>query len=180
MQVSSFRVMSSMVWQAREGGYDIPLFGIVWDNKQARCPEGKTSIYWLPFVTQPCERDVVKIRFAHRDCSPCPQRERCVRSPTGQPRSLIVPDQVSFHALEQTRHRLTTVQGQSEYRLRTGVEGTLSQAVRRSGLRQTRYRGLAKTHLQHVATAVALNVLRCVEHLCHKPLAQTRSTRFAR
>jgi len=91
-----------------------------------------------------------------------------------------VPDEASFHALEQTRQRLTTPQGQREYRLRAGIEGTLSQGIRRSGLRRTRYRGLAKTHLQHVATAVALNVVRCIDHLCHKPMAKTRSARFAR
>jgi len=32
--------------------------------------------------------------------------------------------------------------------------------VRNCGLRRSRYVGLAKTHLQHVATAAALNVVR--------------------
>jgi transposase len=167
-------------WQAREGGFDTTLFVIDWDKQQARCPQGKTSVSWLPRVTQPYHRELVKIRFSTRDCSPCSQRTRCVRSPTGQSRSLNVPNQAEFEALVRARERLTTPQGQKEYQLRAGVEGTLSQAVRRSGLRQARYRGLAKTHLQHVATAVALNTLRSVEHLCHKRRAQTRTSRFAR
>lgn len=33
--------------------------------------------------------------------------------------------------------------------------------MRACGLRRSRYVGLAKTHLQHVATAAALNVVRC-------------------
>ena len=38
------------------------------------------------------------------------------------------------------------------------MEGTLSQGVRALGLRQSRYWGLAKTHLQHLATAAAINL----------------------
>jgi len=43
---------------------------------------------------------------------------------------------------------------------RAGIEGCLSQHIQLCGLRRARYVGLAKTHLQHVATAVALNVAR--------------------
>jgi len=61
-----------------------------------------------------------------------------------------------------------------------GVEGTLSQSVRRSDLRHCRYCGLAKTHWQHVATAVAVNVVRVVNFWNEVPLAPTRKSRFAR
>jgi transposase len=59
------------------------------------------------------------------------------------------------------------------------VEGTLSQGVRAFGLRQTRYRGLEKTHLQHMATAAAINVDRIVAWLEERPRATTRISRFA-
>jgi transposase len=62
--------------------------------------------------------------------------------------------------------------------LRQGIEGTLSQAVRGFGLRCARYRGLAKVHLQHVATA-ALNLDRVAAWLQGRPLAPTRISRFA-
>ena len=39
---------------------------------------------------------------------------------------------------------------------------------------------LHKTHLQQVATAAGLNVVRAVNHLGGMPLAQTRTSRFAR
>ena len=65
------------------------------------------------------------------------------------------------------------------YQQRAGVEGTLSQGVRAYGLRRTRYRGLAKTHLQHLATAAALNVDRLVAWLEERPCATTRTSRFA-
>jgi transposase len=47
------------------------------------------------------------------------------------------------------------------------------------GLRQARYRGLAKTHLQHVASAVALNLDRLAAWFEGRPLAATRKSRFA-
>jgi Transposase DDE domain len=40
------------------------------------------------------------------------------------------------------------------------VESLIAQAFRRSDLHHARYRGLAKTHLQHVLTALALNLVR--------------------
>ncbi|MFC9099326.1 transposase [Streptomyces sp. NPDC057072] len=40
---------------------------------------------------------------------------------------------------------------------------TLSQNVRACGLRRTRYRGLPKTHVQHVLTALACNVTRIAD-----------------
>jgi IS5 family transposase len=61
----------------------------------------------------------------------------------------------------------------------TQVEGTLSQGVRAFGLRRTRYRGLDKTHLQHVATAAAINIDRIVAWLDERPRAKTRTSRFA-
>jgi transposase len=38
---------------------------------------------------------------------------------------------------------------------------------------------LAKTHLQHVATAAAINIDRIVAWLDERPRAQTRISRFA-
>lgn len=47
------------------------------------------------------------------------------------------------------------------------------------GLRQARYIGLVKVRLQHLLTAVALNVVRMVTWLHGVPHAQTRRSRFA-
>ncbi len=65
------------------------------------------------------------------------------------------------------------------YRVRAGVEGTLSQGVRAFGMRRSRYIGLAKTGLQQVCTAAAMNVSRVVRWLGGVPRARTRVTRFA-
>jgi hypothetical protein len=81
-----------------------------------------------------------------------------------------VPEHTTWYASEEGRPR---------YQCRAGVEGTLSQGVRGFGLRRTRFRGLAKTHLQHVAIAAALNIDRIVAWLNERPRAKTRTSRFA-
>ncbi len=50
---------------------------------------------------------------------------------------------------------------------------------RRFGLRRTRYRGAAKTHLQHVATAAGLNVARLAAWFADRPLTPTQVSHFA-
>ncbi len=64
------------------------------------------------------------------------------------------------------------------YHIRAGIEGTLSQGVRAFGMRRSRYIGLAKTGLQQIGTAAALNASRVVDWLAGKPRAKTRVTRF--
>ena len=66
------------------------------------------------------------------------------------------------------------------YAKRSGIEGTVSQGVRTCGLRRTRYRGFAKTHLDHMLTATAMNCLRLSEWLVGVPKAKTQHSRFAR
>jgi transposase len=51
--------------------------------------------------------------------------------------------------------------------------------LRLTGLRRARYVGLAKTHLQHVASAAGINVERLDAWFRDVPLAETRVSRFA-
>ena len=55
----------------------------------------------------------------------------------------------------------------------------MSQAVRACDLRRARYRGLAKTGLQNVATTAAVNLDRLAALFNGRPLAPTRTSRFA-
>jgi transposase len=168
-------------WQAREGGFDVTRFEIDWNRQQVSCPAGKSSVYW--YEHEPRERyrrSIVKVRFDRRDCLNCEYRAKCVRSRNGAPRQLVLPTEALHEALTKTRKLLSSEEGKREYAKRAGIEGTLSQGVRRGGLRRCRYIGLAKTHLQEVATAAAINILRTVNFLNHKPTAKTRVSRFAR
>lgn len=84
-----------------------------------------------------------------------------------------------YEALHRARDMFTTVEGVRAYARRSGIEGTLSQGIRLCGLRTTRYRGLAKTSLQHMATAVGINLARVFDWLGGKPHARTRTSHFA-
>jgi len=72
-----------------------------------------------------------------------------------------------------------TAEFQARYRPRAGIEGTHAQAVHRCDLRHARYRGLAKTRLQHLIIAVAINLVRAVAWLAGLPQATTRTSAFA-
>ncbi len=82
-------------------------------------------------------------------------------------------------ALLQARKQQASQQWWEYYGLRAGIEGTISQAVVSFGIRQNRYRGLVKTHLQHVMTATAINLKRLFAWFQGVPLAQTRISSFA-
>lgn len=72
---------------------------------------------------------------------------------------------------------LPTVSVQA-YNVRAGVEGTLSQGIRAFELRQSRYRGLARTHLHHILTAAAMNSARFDAWVTGRPRAKTRISHF--
>ena len=75
--------------------------------------------------------------------------------------------------------RQKTEEFASLYSQRAGIEETVSQGVRAFGMRQARYRGLKRTHLQELATATALNVGRIANWLNGVPTALTRRSRLA-
>jgi transposase len=165
-------------WQAQtDGAYDLSQFTVDWEQRQARCPQGKVSTVWREYSDRASQPYTI-IRFGLQDCRPCPARSLCSRTQkTG--RSLHLPSQERFDALQAARAWYASEEGRHRYQRRAGVEGTLSQGVRGFGLRRTRYRGLEKTYLQHVATAAAINIDRIVAWLEERPRATTRTSRFA-
>jgi transposase len=168
-------------WQARAGeGFDAQHFRIDWEQQQATCPAGRTSISWTPAVDNRAN-EVVKIKFSIKDCRHCASRPQCCRSQKKYPRrTLTVRPQARHEALLAARERQETAAFARDYAARAGIEGTLSRGVRTCELRQTRYVGQARTHLGHVCTAAALNFLRLGEWLSDRPRAKTRRTPFAR
>ena len=68
----------------------------------------------------------------------------------------------------------------TQYALRSGAEGLMSQAVRACDIRRSRYLGQARTHLQHVLTAVAINLIRLVDWFRNPQPTSARVSAFAR
>jgi len=165
-------------WQARtEGGYTADQFEIDWAEKKATCPEGKESSSWGEY-TDENRGPYVTVRFPTATCQACPSKHLCTRAKKSG-RQLIMQAEKQHKALSEIRAKMESEDGKKVYQKRAGVEGTISQGVRAFGLRQTRYIGLAKTHLQHLATAAAVNLARINNWLMEIPLARTRTSAFA-
>jgi len=165
-------------WQGKvEGGYTLDRFEVDWDEQRVRCPQGKLSSAWSRQVDH-TGTPYVSVMFRKADCAACAARLLCTRA-AHQARHLKLPPRAEHEALKAARERLATKEGRRCYARRAGIEGTLSQGVRAFGLRRSRYRGLARTHLQHVATAAALNLERLAAWFRAVPRAATRTSRFA-
>jgi transposase len=117
-------------------------------------------------------------RFARKDCTPCALRSRCTRA-KNEPRIIGLQAREHYEALQSARRTQTTDKFRQNYAARAGIEGTHAQAISRCGLRRSRYIGLAKTHLQHVITAAAVNLVRIADWHSGVPTARTRRSRFA-
>jgi transposase len=166
-------------WQAKaDNGFCISCFAIDWETRTATCPQGKTSQNWH-LRREKYGHEYIDIRFSPADCRTCAYRSDCTRSKRGV-RVISLKPQAEYEALQAARARQETDEFKTKYKKRAGVEETISQGTRSFALRRSRYIGLAKTHLQHLATAAAMNLTRVVAWLMDgPPKAQTRRSSFA-
>jgi hypothetical protein len=166
-------------WQARdEQGVDLSRFAIDWDQRQVICPNGKTSRNWRQRTSRN-GLPIIQATFRAPDCTPCPDRARCTRSPV-LARHLTFRPRTQYETQHQIRAEQATDSWRDRYAHRSGVEGTIAQASRRSDVHHARYRGLAKTHLQHVLTALALNLVRVDAWRTGTPLGGSWVSRLTR
>jgi transposase len=166
-------------WQKRSPtGFDRSVFTIDWDAQQVQCPLGVTSSCWSR-AEHPDYEHVIHVRFPRAACQACTARARCTHTQKDG-RTLTFLPQPLWEVQQTRRQEQKTPAFRAKYKVRAGVEGTISQGVRAFGLRHARYRGLAKTHLQHICTAVAMNLARLADWLQERQPAKTRRSRFAR
>lgn len=131
-------------WQSRHNPkFSGENFLIDWQRKKAVCPAGKTSAGWSN-VQSNTGKPVVKIKFSTKDGRVCLFRGDCTKSKIARRTLTILPEE-QFEMQRVARQREKTRQYKREYRRRSGIEGTISQAVRGFGMRHSRYIGAAKT-----------------------------------
>lgn len=163
-------------WQAKERqGFDAGSFPFDWEAQKATCPAGQKSLSWTPAIDRR-DNQVIKIKFSLKDCRPCPLKAHCTTAPR---RTITIRTQEHHQALQAVRTRQKDAAFWKMYRVRSGIEGTISQGVRAFGMRRSRYRGMPKTHFQDLIIATALNLRRVLAWLAGEPLAKTRTSRFA-
>jgi transposase len=171
-------ITKDVSWQARaQTGFDLSQFVVDWDARQVVCPRGQRSVKWQT-GTDLGELDVIRVAFDRATCQACPAQTQCTRSQT-QGRSMQLRPRPQHEAIQRTRAAQTTDEFTQRYNMRMGIEGTISQAVRAFDARRSRYSGLAKTHLQMVATAVAINLERFADYLIGLRPVSTKRSAFA-
>lgn len=154
-------------WQAAaNNGFGAANFKVDWKACQITCPLGKVSREWKENQDRH-GNPIVQARFSRADCASCSSRILCTRS-ADQRRSLTLRTQAEHEALQRLRQQQQGEEFKKAYALRSGAESTLSQGIGVFGLRKCRYLGLAKTHLQHVATGAAINLVRAVNWLAER------------
>lgn len=166
-------VLADTSWQAKAGkGFDLSHFQVDWQRQEVICPQGQRSVYWS---VQPQR---IEAGFARRTCAACPCKPDCTHATTDG-RVVHLRPQAIHEALHARRAEQHTPAFRQQYAMRAGIEGTHSQGVRRMGLRRSRYDGLPKTHLQHVLTAVAINLVRIDAWLLGKSPGSTYQSPLA-
>jgi transposase len=162
-------------WYQAETGYDLTRFSIDWEAATVTCPQGRISSSWTP--VQDAGKSLIKVKFSQSDCKVCPARTSCTGTTR---RSMTLHPKEQMQALFAARQREDMDAFKDTYRHRAGIEGTHSQAVRTLGLRRSRYIGLRKTHLGHVAVAAAVNLIQLMSWLRGEAPEQTRTSAFKR
>jgi transposase len=169
---------SSPSWQSKaQTGFHVSFFSIDWEQKRVTCPAGQTNVKWSE-THDWHHKPVIQIRFSDPACRARAQHAQCTKSAGS--RHLTLRPRASHEALQAARQRQKTPEFQARYARRAGIEGTFTQADRLCGLRRSRYVGLAKTHLQHIFTALALNLRRLFAWLDGVPMAKTRTAPLVR
>jgi hypothetical protein len=96
--------------------------------------------------------------FSKRTCSGCSKKKTCPTLPGKKGRYLRYNDKAL--RLAERRAREDTPEFRDRYRFRAGIEGTMSQLDRLTGLKQLRVRGLSKVSFAAYLKAAGLNILR--------------------
>jgi hypothetical protein len=164
--------------QARAGaGSGRAAFAIDFEARQTTCPQGHASNSWNPVSQR--GTDTIVITFAKGTCGPCPARAQGTTS-AARRRQLTVHPREVHQAQLAARAAQDTRSFQARYALRAGAGGTIRQGVAATGTRRARYRGLAKTRLEHVYAAAALNLIRLHAWWNGHPLDRSRTSHLAR
>ena len=155
-------------------GYARDDFRIDYDRQEVTCPQGQVSKGWHgPYPTSsPDAAPLIVARFTKGQCQPCPARAACTTSGDGK-RTVGFPPRELYELQVRNRADQQDPAWHKRYAVRSGIEGTVCEFAHGHGMRHCRYRGQPKACLQHVLTAIAVNI----ERLSQLPPGESTSPR---
>ncbi|MER5363338.1 IS1182 family transposase [Streptomyces sp. NPDC002785] len=145
----------------RGGGFGRDDFHIDFDHRQVTCPQGQVSSSWHgPYPTSsPTAAPLIVANFTKGQCRPCPTRVQCTSS-SENARTVGFPPRELRDLQLRVRTEQQTPEWKTRYAVRSGVEGTVNEFAHGHGMRRCRYRGQDRAHVQHILTAIAVNIER--------------------
>jgi transposase len=160
--------------QRRGEGFARDDFHIDFDRQQVTCPQGQVSKGWHgPYPTSsPTAAPLIVARFTKNQCQPCPVRAKCTTC-RDSARNVGFPPRELLELQLRNRAEQQEPAWHKRYAVRSGIEGTICEFAHGHGMRHCRYRGQPKAHLQHVLTAIAVNV----ERLSRQPPGESAPPR---
>ncbi len=120
------------------------------------CPEGCT-----PLKTRSKDDNHIAL-FSKKTCRSCSRKKTCPTMPGKKGRYLRYDDKAI--RLAQRRAQEDTPEFRDRYRFRAGIEGTMSQLDRLTGLKYLRVRGLSAVSFAAHLKAAGLNIIRAAAH----------------
>lgn len=149
----------------RSGLYGADSFSVDIPTRKAVCPAGITSSSCSRIHEGGRDKTFYYFEWPEAVCAACELKDKCLsKKKKRKRRSLEVG---ADHMFIQARRILCKTPEYIELmKRRNAVEGTHSELKRGYGIRRGRYKGLAKTALQHQFTAAACNLRRWAARLC--------------
>ncbi|GAA1215225.1 hypothetical protein GCM10009665_01320 [Kitasatospora nipponensis] len=111
-------------------------------------------------------------RFTKSQCQPCAVRAQCTTTRDAG-RNVGFPPRELLELQIRNRAEQQEPAWHKRYAVRSGIEGTICEFAHGHGMRHCRYRGQAKTQLQHGLTAIAVNI----ERLSRQPPGESTPPR---
>jgi IS5 family transposase len=137
------------------------------DHIKLMCPAGhiSTNCYRVVLSNSRLNKPGHAFQFKASLCNACPLKPKCVKNNEGR------RIHISYYEpyFRMARERLATEEGKEAYRNRYRVEQKMADLTRYCGLRECRYRGLARAGIHTLLSTTVCNIKRMVRLLWGKP-----------
>lgn len=147
-------LVSPVMGQPEKSGIKLSDFTYAETGEVIRCPEGQTPIR----CGQGEGTDYRTAAFAAGTCQACPRREECPVRDGKKRFTLHFKEKAVRSSIRRALEE--TAAFRDRYRFRSGIEATMSQLDRRTGLKHLRVRGLAAVRYCAKLKAAGLNIIR--------------------